>query len=405
MRLTGVRIARSPRREEWVRLSGEVSYDSGAPRDETIWFEVPEADAAALNAAGDAWMASLAPVAAKLHEPLSIGVPADPLLRENVSEVTRVWRSWYPELSDVLVDAVPPVSGSPRRGSRTAAFFTGGVDSFFTALRHGAGEGTPRTLAIDDLIFVHGLDIPLGNEPGFANVRASLQRAADAMQKRLVVAATNLRETRFSEASWSRVAHGAALAGVAHALGSAYGTVIIASSAGYRDLRFWGSHPLTDPMFTSSRTTVLHDGAAFMRVEKTEYVARSPLAMRHLRVCYRSEDGGNCGQCNNCYRTMLALETLGALEACATFDRSSLDMDRAGRIFCQQDFDVRQFGYVLELARRMGRPDVERAVNRSLRDSARLTRRIARLRALRDFPLLWRWAPQWERQMVRGWIV
>jgi hypothetical protein len=158
-------------------------------------------------------------------------------------------------------------------------------------------------------------------------------------------------------------------------------------------------------MFTSSRTTVLHDGAAFMRVEKTEYVARSPLAMRHLRVCYRSEDGGNCGQCNNCYRTMLALETLGALEGCATFDRSSLDMDRAGRIFCQQDFDVRQFGYVLELARRMGRPDVERAVNRSLRDSARLTRRIARLRALRDFPLLWRWAPQWERQMLGGWIV
>ncbi|HUF30568.1 MAG TPA: hypothetical protein VMM77_07860 [Gemmatimonadaceae bacterium] len=404
MRLTSVRIAESPRQPKWMRLSGEVVYDGGSPREETVWFEVPAADAEAFSTAGDAWMASLAPVAAKLHEPLSIGVPADPVLRDNMREVTRVWRSWYPELREVPIDTLPPISGSTS-GSRTAAFFTGGVDSFFTALRHDAGEGTPRSIEIDDLIFVHGFDIPLGNERGFANVRSSLERAADGLHKRFVVVATNLRETRFAEASWSRVAHGAGLAGVAHALGSAYGTVIIASSAGYRDLRFWGSHPLTDPMFTSSRTTVVHDGAAFMRVEKTEYVARSPLAMRHLRVCYLAEDGGNCGRCINCYRTMLALESLGALEGCATFDRSSLDLDRAGRIFCRQDFDVRQFGYVLELAHRMGRPDVERAVNRSLRDSARLTRRISRLRALGDLPLLWRWAPQWERQLVRGWIV
>jgi len=407
VRIDQAEITDSPRRPGWVRLAASVHYEGADAGAETVWFEVPTAHAQSLHLSGDSFVSCLAPLAAQRHERMQLVSPTDRLLRDGVQEVTRVWRSWYPQMRDVAIDApraIDPACDPAPSPRRTASFFSGGVDSFFTALRHDAGEGTPSTHSIDDLILVHGFDIPLANERAFANVEGSLQRAADDMGKRLVTVATNIRETRFSVTDWPALSHGAALASVAHALGTGYHTVLIGSSAGYRDLRFWGSHPLTDPMLSSSSTRVLHDGAAFMRVEKTEYVARSALAMRHLRVCYLSDDGSNCGRCNNCYRTMLALDALGVLDECATFSRSTLDLHRAGRIFCRYDFDFRQFGYVLDLARHHNRPDIVAAVERSISDSRRLHQKLRILQWLRDKPWFRGRVRGWERALMRDWM-
>lgn len=408
MQLTDVTLRESPRQSAWVRLSGIVHGAGGRPAEE-IWMDVADRDAAALAPVGDPFLAWLAPLAALRGESLQLEAPVDAELLDNVREVTRVWQAWFPGMREVAVEAPvadrsSPAGVAPAVPRGAAAMFTGGVDSFFTVLRHDAREGTPRTIPIDTLIFVHGFDVPLGNAVAAARVTRSLQQAADALGKRFVVAVTNLRESCFAATDWAGHSHGAALAGVGHALGAGHDTVLIGSSAGYRDLRFWGSHPLTDPMFSSSRLRVVHDGAAFMRVEKTEYVARTALALQHLRVCYQSETGDNCGRCNSCYRTMLALEALGALARCATFDRGALDLGTARRIYCRRDFDVRQFGYVRDLARRLGRDDIADAVQCALDDSARLTRRIAFLRRLRDARVVWRWAPAWERRLLRGWI-
>lgn len=398
-----VTISQSPRRSQWARLNARVSYGVGGPGPEDLWFEVPAEAGDALLPRGDAFVVAMAPLAALLHQHIEVRAPLDAHLRDQVQEVTRVWRAWYPDLREVKVTASGPATPRPE-GTRVASFFSGGVDSFFTVLRHMADQGTPATCNIDDLILVHGFDIPLANEAAFLTVETSLVQAAQHLGKRLVVVATNLRDTQFASTDWSRLSHGAALAAVAHAVGAGYHTVLIGSSAGYRDLRFWGSHPLTDPMLTSAQTRVLHDGPAFMRVEKTEYVARSPVALAHLRVCWRSDDGRNCGRCNTCYRTMLALECLGVLDRCATFDRASLDMDAARRIFCEHDYDVRQFGYVVELAMRCHRPDIATAVQASLRGSRGLHRRLGVLRWLRRYP---RWrdrARALERRMRAGWI-
>jgi hypothetical protein len=404
VRIEDVAIVDSPRQKGWSRLSATVSYDGDGAAPESIWVEVPPAHADSLRPTADFAVAFQAPVAATLREHLIVDGALDAQLAAGVQEVTRVWRSWYPELAEVAIDASRGES-PPLRGDRgIASFFSGGVDSFFTVLRHAAGQGTPTNVEIDDLILIHGFDIPLVNERGFAAVHESLGKAAAALGKQLVPVATNVRESRFRETDWSRVSHAAALAGVAHALGAAYETVLIGSSAGYRDLRFWGSHPLTDPMLSSSTTRLLHDGPAFMRVEKTEWITRSPVALQHLRVCYKSEDGGNCGACNNCYRTMLALDALGALQRCVTFAPGALDLRRVERIFCRHDYDIRQFGYVLDLARARGRGDIARAVQRALAGSNTLRRRIRALRWLRDKPVFWRWAPAWERALLGGWI-
>lgn len=402
MELRGVELTPSPRASGLVRLSGKVTYDAGA--DEEYWFDVASPQPDVLTTSGNPWLACLAPVAATIGEPLRLGPAVDAELLENIRELLRVWRAWYPALRDVPIEARAD-GPAPTAGRRTAAFFSGGVDSFFTVLRHANGEGTPRTEHVDDLIFIRGFDIAIDNEAAHSATLPALRRAAEELDRRLVVVDTNLRETRFGATDWCGLSHAALLAAVGLALESVYDTVLIPSSAGYRDLRFWGSHPLTDPLFSTSRTRVVHDGPAFMRTEKTRYIATSDIALRALRICWRSRSGSNCGSCNNCYRTMLTLEALGALDRCSTLDSALLDLRRAERIYCPSSYDIRQYGYVAELAAGNGRPDIVRAVERSLAGSAKLKKRIDFLRRMRNRPVAWRWAKTLEDRLLRGWLV
>jgi len=406
----------SPDRPGWARLTARLHSDSDG-RDEPLWLDVPAAHATGLRVSGDPFLVWLAPLAATRGEALRLEVPVDVHLLLQVKEVLRIWHVWYPQLADV--DIIAPdlsragldaagLAASPalpaHSARRTASMFTGGVDSFFTVLRHDAGEGTPATIPIDDLLYVHGFDVSLANTVAAERIQASLQQAADALGKRFVPVATNLRDTRFCATDWPRLAHGAALAGVAHALSGQYHTVLLGSTAGYGDLHFWGSHPITDPLFSSSRLTLLHDGAAFMRVQKTEYVVRWRVALQHLRVCWKSAAGDNCGTCNKCIRTMLSLEALGVLDQCATFSRGQLDLRRAAHVYCRHDYDYRHFGYIRDLAVRAQRPDIAAVAESSLAGSRRLAERLALVRRLRDRRIVWRWAPAWERWLLRDWV-
>ena len=93
MELAAVRVGRSPRRAGWMRATGDVRWDSGEPRAEPIWFEVPAEHEPSLSTCGDAWLAALAPAAVALGESFTLRVPTDPLLREGVAEASRAWQS------------------------------------------------------------------------------------------------------------------------------------------------------------------------------------------------------------------------------------------------------------------------------------------------------------------------
>ena len=154
--------------------------------------------------------------------------------------------------------------------------------------------GAPAKLAAR-LGRVHDRRRPEGRDP--LRPRREEAESRQSLGKRLMLVATNLRDTRFGKTDWPGLSHGAALAAVGHALGNRYGTVLIGSSAGYRDLRFWGSHPLTDPMFTSSRVRILHDGAAFIRDDRVIAagcflpLSRNPQLARQLGTRHRAALG------------------------------------------------------------------------------------------------------------------
>ena len=365
MELANVRVERTV--PDRVRLVGEVRYDAVGSTADTFWFDVPEKCSSQLSSTGDPWLVCLTPLAMTLGEPLRIGLPVDRLLARNVRELMRIWAGWYPALREVALEIEVVDVGGAGASGRIGAFFSGGVDSFFTVLRNEETRST--SLAADDLILVRGFDFPLENAEAFERHRERLTAAAGELGKELVDVATNLRETRLREASWAGLWHGPALASVGLALEGRYRLLLIASTSPYGELEPWGSHPMTDILHSTQATRVVHDGAEFTRLDKVRYLSRSNVALRWLHVCFREISDQNCGRCRKCLLTMMALALFGVLERCPTFPAGGPDLWRVGRILFQTEGQRLGVRRTRALAARNGRKDIVRAINCALRRS------------------------------------
>lgn len=80
----------------------------------------------------------------------------------------------------------------------------------------------------------------------------------------------------------------------------------VPSSHTYDHLFPWGSHPLTDPMWSTESTQVIHHGSASSRTTKTKVILDHPLVANNLQVCWKNIHK-NCGECAKCIRTMAAV--------------------------------------------------------------------------------------------------
>jgi hypothetical protein len=243
-----------------------------------------------------------------------------PVTAETIAAAERVqavFIRWFPHLRSVRVEGTARTPAA--RPSGAVALFSGGVDSFHTAL-----ENRHR---LTHLLFVHGFDVPLGDDPLRDRVGAALRGAARELALPLVEAETNLREFLDRYVSWEHT-FGAALTTVARALGGAFGEVHIPSSSAPAPV---GSHPDLDPLWATSEQDFVHHGAEASRFEKVSRIASSDTAMRYLRVCWKNPEGAyNCGRCEKCLRTMTAIRLVGAAERCLTFP-GPLDFEAVSR--------------------------------------------------------------------------
>lgn len=364
MRLVDLDVSPSSQRPGQVRLSGVVRYDDarGGPAEETYWFEVPSALEASLAVSGNPWLAMLLPVAVVSGEPLVLSRPVDASLLDNAHDLLAVWRSWYPADARIIIEAdVRSASEGEDSGARrTASFFSGGIDSFDTALR-------PRAAPLDDLVLALGtFDLLDADDAALERVRARMQRAADGIRKPLVAVTTNQIRTRLARTDPVRRSGLSMLAAIGLALERRYARVLISASIDQHWKPARRDDALSAQLLSTGGTRFEIEGAAFSRVEKTLRVARCDAARDTLRVCYESGGEDNCMACAKCLRTAIALEVLGGLEHWPTFGGRPLTAARAARATIAAPIERYYWRELPPFCRRHGREDLARAAERVL---------------------------------------
>jgi hypothetical protein len=246
---------------------------------------------------------------------LDPGGPVSPRQLRNVDraqEIFLTWDryAWQGGLQRVTVDA-PGKDVDVERAEGVGCFFSGGVDSFFSALRHRD--------EITHLIHVRGCELVPLDSPLDRRVRASVLAAAAELGKPVLEVVTDVR--RFSDryVGWDRY-HGGALATVALLLASTVGKAYVPASDTWATLRAWGTYPALDGLWGTEQLRLVHDGNDVSRADKIASFEGEPVPLRWLQVCWQAGRGAyNCGRCDKCVRTMAFLRMAGLLDACRTF--------------------------------------------------------------------------------------
>jgi hypothetical protein len=253
--------------------------------------------------------------ALRMGKQLVLEAPVPPGMRESLAMLQEVHGTWYPdhyrEAHPVDCHEQTPPSGSPARQGK-ASFFSGGVDSTHSVLRHRR--------EIDSLIFVIGFDIDVDNKPLAKEVTAAMRAASEDFGIPLRRVETDLR--KFSEGLvwWGSHYCGAAMAGVGHLFAPLVRSVVIPGTMTWAAPGPFGTHPLTDEMWSTGTLNFEHDGCDTPRLEKFRFIGGHEEGLRHLRVCWRNPGNAyNCGKCEKCLRAMANLRALGLLGRCPTF--------------------------------------------------------------------------------------
>jgi hypothetical protein len=261
-----------------------------------LWFETPLNTSPA--APGDVFLSAALLVAMKAGETLTVDARCSTcLLRAARGPIQEIFAGWYPSLSRVSI--IADEIATPPSTNHVGSFFSGGVDGTYTFLRHRD--------EITHLISVQGIDVQVDNDAQWAEVIEANRRFADTFSKTLVNVKTNIRSFCHPRGVDWTILHGAGLAAIAHAVGLPH--CYVASSHAYPEMFPWGSHPMTDHLWSSDCVKISHDAPA-PRSTKIKALADFPEALAMLRVCWQ-DAGYNCGRCEKCIRTRVALQLLG----------------------------------------------------------------------------------------------
>jgi hypothetical protein len=307
----------------------------------------------------DAFLAAALLPAMKAGGDLKVEGDVSPKLLRATDTIQDIVTSWFPGYTSISIesDTVNHSKSTDARG--VGAFFSGGIDSFYTLLK--------QRDEITTLIFMHGYDIQLDKYEFREKAFKSVKDIASAFGKDLIEVETNLAES-LEKISPSFIpaggdAHGAVLASIALLLSPQFKKIYIPSSYPYSNLNPWGSHPLLDPLWSTDDVEIVHDGCEADRIRKSAMIAQSEIALRNLRVCFfKPEDGINCCKCEKCLRSMATLRLMGALDRCNTFPLG-LDLEALAWIKIPDDGVYRSYQNLLQVVKMSGNdPELEKAL-------------------------------------------
>jgi len=304
-----------------------------------LWFKFPTSQMDMVTDRVDGFVIAMLLLAMQHGEGIRVKGAVSPKLLAGIKEYQRIFNMWFPKkfsLIDIECEETESPRDEGRRGSVVSAF-SGGVDSFFTLWSHLPRNDGDTNTQITDALFIHGFDIRLEHVTAYSKLRDSYTEMSGRLGLNFLTGSTNIQhfDTR---SNWG-LFHGTSLIGLAHVMGRGIEKFYVPASHTYKDLTPWGTDPRTDHLLSAESLEVIHDGAAYTRVEKTEVLSRWPETYDKLKVCSPGDSTLNCSQCEKCLRTMVTLDMFGALGNYSTFPgRLNNSLVRKCRYFNPSDF-------------------------------------------------------------------
>jgi hypothetical protein len=375
-----------------LELSAEVSFERPTRETMRVWYRLPE-PVTPPPKLGDPFLAGLLIPAMSLGEDLEIDAPVSAELleaaREQLCPTLRRWGWEHVPIEIRCAAEASPLVRDLARG--TGCFFSGGVDSWYTVLK--------RREELSHLILVWGFDIFVRDQRRWPPALELTRRSADDLGLPLLVVKTNLQDVSFFQMPWrlkklgrpfryyalTRSA-GSMQVSIGLLLQSSLRHIVIPASWSDLDPEPKGSNRLLEPAWSSACQTYDLDGGEASRLDKTMSIfERRPEALRRLRVCFAAEGlEPNCGTCEKCMRTLVALRLCGAEKHSDSFGRK-LDLEKVKDMRIRPY--IRDFWLeLLEAARSQGDTAAVKAIEIALGerfDWTRIGRRLGEKLGLR----------------------
>lgn len=301
-----------------IRLRARIKCDGSSLDAADLWFSYPLKYRKYLSQTDNIFVAALLFPAMHIGSTLKIKGTISKKLYESLKEFMEIIHQWWPQFTTVAIEA-DDITEVSCEGKSVGLFFSGGVDSFYSLLKNENSNYKVED-KISHLIFAKGLDIDLNDDELFNKAVEGVDATANKLGKHVVEVSTNARKVLTGFGTWN-MQFGAVLMSIAFGLEGLLKKVYIAAPHTYTDLEAYeGSHPLLDRLWSTESLEVVHDGCEATRIEKVKQLAKSEVALKHLRVCWENRDGKvNCGVCEKCIRTMISLKIVGALDHCSVF--------------------------------------------------------------------------------------
>lgn len=373
------------------RAAAEILWEDCGRQVDRVFFEVDRDhhDRLALNP-NAFLLAAFIPAIKNRERRIRVEGSICPELSLGIQRVAAIIQHWhYPGIQGgIVLESEPeaPPLWKCADNRKSGFFFSGGIDSLATLLRNHAVFKPGNCSRVAYGITVYGLEMDKIEQLG--PVEKRLERIAQAAGIERFTLRTNVRILDENWQFWEYQWQGSVLASIAHALASTIDRAFIGSTIDYRYLKPYGSHPLIDPALSSSHMRIVHDGLTMNRLEKVRLVSQYEYALDNMRCCNQTQkyddDYVNCGKCEKCLRTMLALHALGRLAEAKCFRDPSVN---AGKVESLNPLTATSKIWWREFAGFLNQSDDPRlfeAVNTKVFGSPEKIKRRNRLRRLKN---------------------
>jgi|GEM_PF-5494551 len=313
-------------RDGWVHVESRiVRGDPASDQGQTIFVAFPEKFAGMVNLNAHIFLPAcmvygMQQNVGQVHTHHQI----DPRTQYGLEEIQRAYFSLYPKkLNRIEIvygqSLVRTPEASQPRGR--GVFFSAGVDAFHAAMTVSQDPLlVPAAGSKGYLIAIQGFDTMLDENELFGQILNAANHVAEKTGWEVIPMRTNLKQVLYPESNrhrgWAEFGYVSCMMAAANALSLGIERAYIASGMGYMDTTHDGSSPAYDHLWSSSAVELVNIGSYATRMMKLEAMHSWKELLKYLKVCGQRKviNPVNCGWCDKCKRTILALHAVGLLE-------------------------------------------------------------------------------------------